>query len=424
MYSIKDFNFKGKKALIRVDFNVPLNHNRQIVDDTRIRECIPTIKKVLNDGGAVILMTHLGRPNGYEPDYSLTPIAPLLSKLLGRNVVFTRDLFGPKTHEFAANLEMGEVIMLENLRFYPEEEKGDVEFAKSLASLADVYINDAFATSHRAHTSVCYVPEQFPVKKKFFGLLLENEIANLDKVLFNPPAPFTAIIGGAKVSTKIGVLKNMINKVDNLMIGGGMAFTFIKALGGNVGSSIYEEDKIELARQLVQDVMLKGVNLFLPTDMLVSNGFSNEADYKIVSADNVPQGWMGLDIGPKTRRRFAEIINSSQTVLWNGPMGVFEMDNFKQGTKSIAIAVASTTISGSFSLVGGGDSVAAINQYNLTDQMSYVSTGGGAMLEYLEGADLPGIRAIRGSAKDNESQLDEPVVFVKKGLPKKSRKSK
>ena len=422
MFSVKDFNFKGKKALIRVDFNVPLNHNRQITDDTRIRECLPTINKVLNDGGAVILMTHLGRPNGYEADYSLTPIAPLLSKLIGRNVVFTRDLFGPKTFEFAANLKMGEVIMLENLRFYPEEEKGDDKFASELASLADVYINDAFATSHRAHTSVCTVAKYFADDKKFFGLLMENEVENLDKLLLDAPAPFTAIIGGAKVSTKIGVLRNLVDKVDNLIIGGGMAFTFLKALGGKVGSSIYEENKIEDAKEIVQSVMLKGVNLFLPTDVLVADGFSNEAQFNIVSADNVPDNWMGLDIGPKTRRRFAEIINNSQTILWNGPMGVFEMENFRQGTKSIAIAVAGATISGSYSLVGGGDSVAAINQYNLADQMSYVSTGGGAMLEYLEGRELPGIKVIRSKSLTAKAKpAAAKAAIVKKRVIRKLR---
>ena len=398
MYSINDINFKGKKTLIRVDFNVPLNHNRQVVDDTRIRESIPTINKVLNDGGSVILMSHLGRPNGYEPDYSLTPIVPVLSKLLGRNVIFTRDLFGPKTFEVCGKMKPGEVAMMENLRFYFEEEAGDEKFAKELAGLADYYVNDAFATSHRSHTSVCTIAKHFK-GKSFFGLLLENEIKNLDRVLFNPEPSFTAIIGGAKVSTKIGIIKNIINKVDNLIIGGGMSFTFIEALGGKVGDSIIEHEKIELAKTIVKEVMLKGVNLFLPTDAIIANGFSNEAECKLVAADDIPKGWMGLDIGPKSRRRYAEIINHSQTILWNGPMGVFEMENFRQGTKSIAIAVASATISGSFSLIGGGDSVAALNQFNLADQMSYVSTGGGAMLEYLEGKDLPGIQAIRGPHK-------------------------
>lgn len=407
MTSIKDVSFKGKKVLIRVDFNVPLNHNRQIMDDTRIRESLPTILKVLNDGGTVILMSHLGRPNGYEPDYSLTPIVPLLSKLLGRNVIFTRDLFGPKTFEVCGKMKEGEVALLENLRFYPEEEAGDEKFAHELSKLADVYINDAFATSHRKHTSVATIVKYFN-ENAYFGLLLENEIYNLDKVLFEAEPPFTAIIGGAKVSTKIGVIKNLLNKVDNMIIGGGMAFTFIKALGGKVGDSIIEDDKIELAKSIIQEVMLKGVNLYLPTDAVIANGFSNEAATQVVSADSIPDGWMGLDIGAKTRRRFAEIINHSQTILWNGPMGVFEMENFRQGTKSIAIAVASATISGSFSLIGGGDSVAAINQYNLADQMSYVSTGGGAMLEYLEGRELPGIDAIR------KKNATEPKKTAKK----------
>jgi phosphoglycerate kinase len=393
-YSINDFNFKGKKALIRVDFNVPLNHNRQVMDDTRIRESISTIKKVLNDGGAAILMSHLGRPNGYEPDYSLTPIVPVLSKLIGRQVMFTRDLFGTKTFEYCGKMKMGDVALLENLRFYPEEEEPNEKFAKELASVADVYINDAFATSHRNHTSTALVAKYFP-SKKFFGLLLENEITNLDLVLCDAPAPFTAIIGGAKVSTKIGIIKNLLSRVDNLIIGGGMAFTFIKALGGKVGESLIEEEQIPIAKSIIQEVMLKGVNLYLPTDAIVADGFSDEANFKTTTAENIEDGWMGLDIGKKTCRRFAEIINHSQTILWNGPMGVFEMEKFRQGTKSIAIAVASATISGSFSLIGGGDSVAAINQYNLADQMSYVSTGGGAMLEYIEGRELPGIKAIR-----------------------------
>jgi len=394
MKTVADTNFAGKKVLIRVDFNVPLNHNRQISDDTRIRESIPTIKKILDDGGSVILMSHLGRPKGgYEADYSLTPIVPVLSKMLNRNVIFTRDLFGPKTFEYCAKLVPGDVLMLENLRFYPEEENADDTFAKNIASLGDAYVNDAFATAHRAHASTATIAKYFP-DNKYFGLLLANEIYNLNKVLHEATPPFTAIIGGAKVSSKISIIKNLLNKVDNLIIGGGMAFTFIKALGGNVGSSLIEEDKIDIAKSIVQEVMLKGVNLYLPTDAVVDGAFSNEVPFKTVPADKIEDGFMGLDIGKRTCRRYAEIITHSSTILWNGPMGVFEMSNFKQGTKSVAIAVSSATISGSFSLIGGGDSVAAINEYNLTDQISYVSTGGGAMLEYIEGKELPGVKAL------------------------------
>jgi len=396
MKTIKDVNFKGKKVLIRVDFNVPLNHNRQITDDTRIKESIQTIKKVLDDGASVILMSHLGRPKGgFEYDYSLTPLVPIISKYLKRDVVFTRDLFGPKTFEYANALKPGQVILLENLRFYPEEEAGDETFAKNLASLADIYINDAFATSHRNHSSVAVVPKF--CKESYFGLLLEHEIVNMERILNSTTTPFTAIIGGAKVSNKINIIENLIDKVDNMIIGGGMAFTFIKALGGKVGDSLIEDDKIEDAKNMVQEMMLKGVNLYLPTDAIIANSFSNTAEFKVVSADNIPNKWMGLDIGPKSCRRFAEIINDSNKILWNGPMGVFEMSNFKQGTKAVAIAVASATISGAFSSVGGGDSVAAINRYKLADQISYVSTGGGAMLEYLEGKELPGVKAIWNS---------------------------
>ncbi|MCF8298228.1 MAG: phosphoglycerate kinase [Saprospiraceae bacterium] len=395
LHTVNNFNFKGKRVLIRVDFNVPLNHNRQISDETRIRESLPTIKKILKDGASIILMSHLGRPKGgFEYDYSLTPIVPVLSKLLHTNIIFNRDPFGVNTKKVVAKLKPGEVVLLENLRFYPEEENGDEDFAKELASLADIYVNDAFATSHRNHCSVAVVPKYFTKDKKYFGLLLANEINNLEKVLNEGKSPFTAIVGGAKVSNKITIIKNLIPKVDNMIIGGGMAFTFIKALGGKVGTSLIEEDKIGIAKEMVQEMMLKGVNLYLPTDAMVADAFSNEANMKCVSADEIPNGWMGLDIGRKSCRRFAEIITKSQTILWNGPMGVFEMANFKQGTKAVAIAVASATISGSYSLIGGGDSVAAINQYNLADQLSYVSTGGGAMLEYIEGKELPGVKAL------------------------------
>lgn len=394
MKTVADVNFKNKKVLVRVDFNVPLNHNRQVTDDTRIRESLPTIEKILKDGGTAILMSHLGRPKGgYEDDYSLTPIVPSLSSYLGKKVIFTRDLFGEKTKKVAAELKPGEVALLENMRFYPEEELGDEGFAKELASIADAYVNDAFATAHRAHCSTTTVAKFFP-NDKYFGLLLANEIKNLDHVLNNSKSPFTALIGGAKVSSKLSIIKNLLNKVDNLIIGGGMAFTFIKALGGKTGNSLIEEDKIEDAKFIIQEAMRKGVNILFPTDVVAADGFSNDANFKEMEADEIKNNWMGLDIGKKTRRRYAEIINKSQTILWNGPMGVFELSNFKQGTKAMAIAVSSATISGSYSLVGGGDSVAAVNQYNLADQISYVSTGGGAMLEYLEGKTLPGIQAL------------------------------
>jgi len=393
--TIEDHNFKGKKVLIRVDFNVPLNHNRQVTDDTRIRESLSTIKKILNDGASVILISHLGRPKGgFENDYSLTPLVPVLTELLGKNIIFTRDLFGQYTIDVCSKLKPGDVVLLENIRFYPEEEAGtDGEFAKQLASLGDAYVNDAFATSHRAHMSVSVLPKYFP-NDKYFGLLLANELMNLERILNDAKPPYTAIIGGAKVSNKIGIIKTLINKVDNIIIGGGMAFTFIKSLGGNIGGSLYEEDWVGAAKDMVKEMMLKGVNLYLPTDVVIADKFSNDANYKLCSADDIPDKWLGLDIGKKTCRRYAEIINNSSTILWNGPMGVFELSHFQQGTKAVAIAVASATISGSFSLVGGGDSVAAINTYNLADQISYVSTGGGAMLEYVEGKKLPGVEAI------------------------------
>jgi phosphoglycerate kinase len=391
--SINNVDFNGKRVLIRVDFNVPLNQNQEIVDDTRIRESLPTIRKVLDQGGVAILMTHLGRPKGHEPNFSLIPIAIHLSKLLNKNVVFDRELFSDRTKDVIKNLKGGDIALLENLRFYKEEELGDEEFAKNLADLADIYINDAFGTAHRAHCSTTTIAQFFP-EKKYFGLLLENEIENLNKVLNTEKRPFTAIIGGAKVSTKIDVIRNLINRVDNMLIGGGMAFTFVKALGGNVGDSLIEEDKLEVARNMAAEMMRKGVNLFLPSDAIIANGFSNEAETRWSEADNIPDGWMGLDIGQRSIRRFAEIINNSETILWNGPMGVFEMPNFAKGTKFIAEKVAEATAKGAFSLVGGGDSVAAINKYNLADKVSYVSTGGGAMLEFIEGKVLPGVQAI------------------------------
>jgi phosphoglycerate kinase len=394
MKGIEKINFKGKRVLIRVDFNVPLNQNQEIVDDTRIRESLPTIEKVINDGGSAILMTHLGRPKGHEPSFSLMPIAIHLTKLLRKNVVFDRELFGPRTKEELSKLEFGSVALLENLRFYKEEEAADEVFAKNLSELADIYINDAFGTAHREHASTATVAKYFK-KNKFAGLLLEDEINNLNKTLSADKRPFTAIIGGAKVSTKIDVIRNLINKVDNMIIAGGMAFTFIKALGGNVGNSIFEEDKLTIAKEAISEMMRKGVNVYLPVDAIIADRFSNDATVGYSEADNISENWMGLDIGQRSIRRFAEIVNSSETILWNGPLGVFEFEKFKQGTKSMAISVASATIRGAYSLIGGGDSVAAINRYNLADQVSYVSTGGGAMLEYLEGKTLPAIKALK-----------------------------
>ncbi|MFO8086911.1 MAG: phosphoglycerate kinase [Bacteroidales bacterium] len=399
MKTIDNCEFTGKRVLVRVDFNVPLNHNRQITDDTRIKESLPTIKLILEGGGSVILMSHLGRPKGtYEQDYSLSPILPHLSKLLRTNVKFAGSATGEKTKEIVDSLKQGEVLLLENLRFHPEEEAGDEDFARQLSEFGDIYVNDAFATAHRDHASTSTIAKFFP-DNKFFGLLMTNELKSLEKVLKYPQPPFTAIIGGAKVSSKIDIIKNLLNKVDNMIIGGGMAFTFIKALGGEVGGSLIEEEKIPLAKGIVKEMMLKGVNLYLPVDAIIADSFSNEALIDRAEVNHIPEKWMGLDIGKRSSRRFAEIINKSSTILWNGPMGVFEMSNYKQGTKSVAIAVASATISGSFSLIGGGDSVAAINSYKLNDMISYVSTGGGALLEYIEGKTLPGIKAMENGQK-------------------------
>jgi len=393
MRGIENVNFKGKRVLIRVDFNVPLNQNQEIVDDTRIKESLPTIRKVIDDGGTAILVTHLGRPRGHEASHTLTPIAIHLTKLLSKNVIFDRELFSKRTKEIAKESEFGSVLLLENIRFYEDEEKGDENFAKQLAELADIYINDAFATAHRNHCSTVTVAKYFE-KNKYAGLLLENEIKNLNKILNTDKRPYTAILGGAKVSTKIDVIKNLINIVDNIIIGGGMSFTFIKALGGKVGKSLHETDKIDVSKEIIAEMARKGVNIHLCTDAIIADKFSNDANIMTADADNIPDKWMGLDIGPRSIRNFAEIISRSETVLWNGPLGVFELDKFSQGTKAIAISVASATIKGAFTLIGGGESVAAINKYNLSDQISHVSTGGGAMLEYIEGKKLPAIEAL------------------------------
>lgn len=395
MQSIDNYDFKGKKALIRVDFNVPLNEKFEITDDTRMRAAIPTIKKVLSGGGSVILMSHLGRPkNGPEDKFSLKHIQKHLEELIGTNVRFAADCIGESARKQAAELKPGEVLLLENLRFYKEEEKGDEEFARKLAELGDVWINDAFGTAHRAHASTAVIAKFFP-HDKLFGYVMKGEVDSVDKVMRNPERPFTAIMGGSKVSSKIDIILNLIGKVDNLILGGGMTYTFKKALGGHVGSSICEEDKLDLAREILQKAQEAGVNLLLSNQAVIADAFSNDANTELCDPMNIPDGWEGLDIGPETRERFAKVIESSKTILWNGPVGVFEMPKFAAGTEAIAEAIVKATEKGAFSLIGGGDSVAAINQFGLADKVSYVSTGGGALLEYIEGKKLPGIEAIR-----------------------------
>lgn len=394
MQTVDSINFSGKKALIRVDFNVPLNDQFEVTDDTRISASIPTIKKILNDGGAVILMSHLGRPkNGPEEKFSLKHTIATLEKLVGTTIHFANDCIGKEATEKAAQLKRGEVLLLENLRFYEEETKGDVAFAEKLSKLGDVYVNDAFGTAHRAHASTAIIAQFFP-NNKYFGYLLAKEIESVSKVLKNNVKPVTAIVGGAKVSSKIIIIENLLDSIDNLIIGGGMVFTFIKALGGKVGNSLVEDDFLATAKEILEKAKAKNVTVFLPEDSVVSTAFNNESEVKIFDTNNIPDGWMGLDIGEKAMAAYSNCIKNSKTILWNGPMGVFEMSNFEKGTKTVAEAIAEATLNGAFSLVGGGDSVAAVNQFNLADKMSHVSTGGGAMLEYLEGKTLPGIAAI------------------------------
>lgn len=396
MITIDSYNFAGKKAIMRVDFNVPLNAEQKVSDDTRIRAAIPSIKKILSDGGSVILMSHLGRPKeGPEEKYSLKHVLSNLSDQLGIKVKFAGDCIGEETLNLKKNLQKGEVLLLENLRFYKEETKGDEEFAKKLAEGADVYVNDAFGTAHRAHASTTIIAKFFP-NDKVFGYLIDNELMAMDKVLKSGEKPLTAIMGGAKVSDKILVIENLLDKVDNLIIGGGMTYTFIKAQGGEIGNSLCEEDKLDMALELIEKAKAKGVNLILPVDQVLADKFDNEANTKLASIMEGEQGWMGLDIGEKSIKLLTETIMNSKTILWNGPMGVFEMTNFQKGTVAIAKALAEASKKGSFSLVGGGDSVAAVNKFGLADKVSYVSTGGGAMLEYIEGKKLPGIEAIRG----------------------------
>ncbi len=394
MKTIDQANFANKKVLIRVDFNVPLDKDFNITDDNRITAALPTIKKILQDGGAVILMSHLGRPkDGPTDKYSLKHIVPHLSDLLGQQVEFADDCIGQEATDKAKALQAGEVLLLENLRFYKEEEKGDVEFAKKLAALGNIYVNDAFGTAHRAHASTSIIAQFFP-DAKYFGYLMASELENAEKVLNNPAKPFTAIMGGAKVSDKIQLIERLLDKVDNLIIGGGMTYTFFKAQGGQTGKSLVEEDKLDLAKTLFQKAKDKGVNLILPTDSVIADNFSNDANTETAKNDNIKEGWMGLDIGPESIEAFSKVIEQSKTILWNGPMGVFEMDKFEKGTKSVAEAIVKATENGAFSLIGGGDSAAAISKFNLTSQVSYVSTGGGALLEYMEGKELPGVKAI------------------------------
>jgi len=396
MRTMDTYSFSGKKALIRVDFNVPLDDSFKITDDTRIRAAIPTIKKILKDGGSVILMSHLGRPkSGPEDKFSLKHLVKHIADLLGVPVLFATDCVGEVAEKAAADLKAGQVLLLENLRFHKEEEKGDRDFSEKLSRLGDVYVNDAFGTAHRAHASTTVVADFFPVDK-MFGYLLAAEIESVDRVLKKAERPLTAVMGGAKVSSKISIITNLLDNVDHIIIGGGMTFTFVKALGGKVGSSLVEDDFIDTAKQILKDAEAKGVKIHLPVDSVVADKFDNAANTRTCDSNAIPDGWMGLDVGPKAEAAYHELLMNSKTILWNGPMGVFEMEKFQHGTEAIGRSIAAATASGAFSLVGGGDSVAAVNQFGLAEQVSYVSTGGGALLEYMEGTELPGIAAIRG----------------------------
>ena len=394
MKTIKDFDFKNKKALVRVDFNVPQDENLNVTDNTRIVAVKPTVDKILADGGSVILMTHLGRPKGEVNDkYSLKHILSEVSKVLGQDVKFVEESVGEKAEQAAAELQAGEILLLENLRFHKEEEKGDVAFAEKLSKLGDAYVNDAFGTAHRAHASTAVIAQFFP-STKFFGLLMEKELIAIDRVLKSGEKPVTAILGGSKVSTKITIIENILPAVDNLIIGGGMSFTFIKALGGKIGKSIVEDDKLSLALEILEKAKQHNVEVYLPTDVVIADDFNNEANRKECSIMEIPEDWQGLDAGPKSREIFNDVLLNSKTILWNGPIGVFEMSNFAAGTIALGDSIAEATKLGAFSLVGGGDSVAFVKQFGFSDKVSYVSTGGGAMLESLEGLELPGVAAI------------------------------
>ncbi len=419
MTTIDNFNFAGKKAFVRVDFNVPLDAQFNITDDTRIRAAMPTLKKIIADGGSIILASHLGRPKGVEEKYSLKHILNHVAKLLGADVDFVNDCVSDEAAQKAATLQPGKALLLENLRFYAEEEgkprglkedasdeekaaakkavkESQKDFTRKLASYADVYVNDAFGTAHRAHASTALIADYFTESNKMFGYLLQKEVEAVEKIMKEPARPFTAIIGGSKVSSKIDIIENLLSKVDNLIIGGGMAFTFEKAAGGQIGNSLCEDDKLDLAREIVAKAKANGVNLVLAADAKIGDAFSNDANSQFADANNIPEGWSGFDIGPKGEAQFADVIKASKTILWNGPVGVFEFDNFAHGTETVAKAIAESTANGAFSLVGGGDSVAAVNKFHLADQVSYVSTGGGALLEFIEGKVLPGVKSIRG----------------------------
>lgn len=393
MKTINDFNFKDKKALIRVDFNVPLDENFKVTDDNRIVAAKPTIEKIIQDGGIAILMSHLGRPKGKEEKYSLQHIVSKTSEVLGVPVTFVDDCIGEKVENLISEAQPGSVILLENLRFYAEEEKGDKTFAGKLAVLGDIYVNDAFGTAHRAHASTAIIAEFFP-QNKCFGYLLAKEIESIDKVLNSKEKPVTAVLGGSKVSSKITIIENILDKIDHMIIGGGMTFTFIKALGGKIGNSLCEDDKLELALEIMEKAKQKNVTIHLPVDVVAADAFSNDANTEVVDVNHIPDGWQGLDVGPKTLELLKPVIAESKIILWNGPLGVFEMEKFSKGTVALGNYIAEATSNGTFSLVGGGDSVAAVKQFGLESQMSYVSTGGGAMLEMLEGQTLPGIAAI------------------------------
>lgn len=419
MQTIDHFDFSGKTAFVRVDFNVPLDEQFNITDDTRIRAALPTLNKILKDGGSVIIGTHFGRPKEATDKLSLKHILPRISELLGVEVQFAANCVGDDAEAKAAALQPGEVLLLENLRFHAEEEgkprniaenatdqekaaakkalkESQKEFTKKLATLADVYVNDAFGTAHRAHASTALIAEHFDADSKMFGFLMQKEINAVEKVMKDTESPFTAIMGGSKVSSKIDIINNLLNSVDNLIIAGGMSYTFAKAFGGKIGNSLVEDDKLELAKELVEKADQKGINLLLGTDAKIADSFSNDAKTDFAPVKEIPDGWLGLDIGPDTIKGFVEVIKNSKTILWNGPTGVFEFENFEDGTRAVAEAIAEATNKGAFSLIGGGDSVAAINKFGLADQVSYVSTGGGALLEFMEGKELPGIKAIRG----------------------------